>query len=157
MDDLIAFLRARLNEDAELALAASPGPWHPNEEHDEVHAVDDIVVAEGFALSGRQLRATVDHIARHDPARVLAEVYAKRMLLDAANASCHMECAAEHSFSGSCSLRRMGPVWEADGQRWLQDDTGARFNAPPVTSEWALRILALPFAGHSDYRREWRP
>lgn len=26
MDDLIAFLRARLDEDAELALAASPGP-----------------------------------------------------------------------------------------------------------------------------------
>lgn len=83
MDDLIAFLRARLDEDADLALAASPGPWHPDEEHDEVHAVDDIVVAEGFALSGRQLRATVDHIARHDPARVLAEVEAKRKILTA--------------------------------------------------------------------------
>ncbi|MGW4703253.1 DUF6221 family protein [Streptomyces sp. NPDC004285] len=82
MDDLIAFLRARLDDDAELALAASPGPWHPDEEHDEVLAVDDVTVAEGFALSGRQLRATVDHIARHDPARVLAEVDAKRRRLD---------------------------------------------------------------------------
>ena len=79
--ELVDFLRARLDEDAELAAAASPGPWRPSEESDEVLAVDGITVADGFALSGRQLRATTDHIARHDPARVLAEVEAKRRLL----------------------------------------------------------------------------
>ncbi|MFE2164873.1 DUF6221 family protein [Streptomyces sp. NPDC059447] len=157
MDDLVQFLRARLDEDEQTARAASPGPWKPGEEHDEVVAVDDITVAEGFALSGQQLRATVDHIARHDPARVLADVAAKRMLLDASSASCPPGCSAEHAFRGSCALRWMGPVHEEDDGRWLHDDTGARFMAPPVTSEWTLRVSALPYSAHPDYRPEWRP
>lgn len=80
-DDLVQFLRARLDEDVEVAANASPGPWHVNAESDEVLAADDITVAEGFALSGRQLRATTAHVARHDPARVLAEVEAKRRMI----------------------------------------------------------------------------
>lgn len=84
MSDLVAFLRARYDEDAEKALAASPGPWSPNAEADEVVACDGITVADGFALSGRQLRATVEHIAEWDPARVLADVDAKRRILERA-------------------------------------------------------------------------
>jgi hypothetical protein len=80
--DLITFLRARLDEDEALALAASPGPWHPDAESYEVLAADDITVCDGFALSGPQLRATTEHIARWDPARVLAEVAAKRAVVD---------------------------------------------------------------------------
>ncbi|MFE7513814.1 DUF6221 family protein [Streptomyces sp. NPDC057540] len=129
MDDLIAFLRARLNEDADLALAASPGPWHPGEEHDEVLAVDDIVVAEGFALSGRQLRATVDHIARHDPARVLAEVDAKGRLVDLTSG---MLSAAE----GDSEVDHYGGLDAAEA---------------------VLRATALPFAEHPDYQDAWRP
>jgi hypothetical protein len=83
MDDLAAFLKARLDEDEAAASAASPGPWRLNAEGDEVLAVDDVTVAEAFALSGRQLRATADHIARHDPARVLREVAAGRAILTA--------------------------------------------------------------------------
>lgn len=82
VDDLIAFLRARLDEDEQEATAASPGPWKANAEQDEVLAVDDIEVATGFALSGNQLRATVRHIVRHDPTRVLREVEAKRELIN---------------------------------------------------------------------------
>jgi hypothetical protein len=82
VDELVQFLRERLDEDEALARAASPGPWRPNEETDEVVAVDGITVADGFALSGRQLRATTEHIARHDPPRVLAEVDAKRQIID---------------------------------------------------------------------------
>jgi hypothetical protein len=82
MTDLATWLRAQLDEDERIALAASPGPWKPNAEHDEVLAVDDERVADGFALSGNQLRATVDHIVCWDPARVLAEVDAKRRVLD---------------------------------------------------------------------------
>ncbi|MGW9399379.1 DUF6221 family protein [Streptomyces sp. NPDC055642] len=77
------WLRAQLDEDERIARAASPGPWRANAEHDEVLAVDEITVAEGFALSGGQLRATVDHIAEHDPARVLREIDAKRKRLAA--------------------------------------------------------------------------
>ncbi|MGW4603753.1 DUF6221 family protein [Streptomyces sp. NPDC004532] len=81
MDDLVQWLGKQLDEDAALAEAASPGPWHANAESDEVLAVDGITVADGFALSGRQLRATTEHIARHDPARVLRETDAKRQII----------------------------------------------------------------------------
>jgi hypothetical protein len=70
-DDPLSRLSAGLDRAQQLALAASPGPWHPNAEHDEVVAVDDITVCDGFALSGNQLRATVDHIVEVDPAWVL--------------------------------------------------------------------------------------
>lgn len=82
VDALAAFLNARLDEDERAARAASPGPWSANAEHDEVHGDDGIPVADGFALSNRQLRATVDHIVRHDPVRVLRDVEAKRRMLD---------------------------------------------------------------------------
>lgn len=78
---LAEFLLARIAEDEEAARAASPGPWHLNAERTEVIAVDDIQVAEAFALSNNQLRATAEHIARWDPARVLAECDAKRRLV----------------------------------------------------------------------------
>jgi hypothetical protein len=56
MDDLIAFLQARLDEDERSAHA-----WLP---------------------FGNPDAAARDHIARHDPGRVLAEVAAKRAILD---------------------------------------------------------------------------
>jgi hypothetical protein len=79
---LSEFLLARIAEDEAVAQSASPGPWHTNAECDEVFAVDGVTVAEGFALSGPQTRATTVHIARHDPARVLAECEAKRRIME---------------------------------------------------------------------------
>ncbi|MFG3311847.1 DUF6221 family protein [Streptomyces albidoflavus] len=126
--NLIAFLRARLDEDEAVARAASPGPWRPDEEGDEVLAVDGIVVAEGFALSGRQLRATVDHIARHDPARVLAEVEAKRRIVQAHAKWCEGRCEAKYPEGG--------------------------FDAAHY---WSVKSLAAVYADHPDYREGWRP
>lgn len=82
MSEIADFLRTRYAERRALAEAASPGPWHANAEHDEVVAVDGITVAEGFALSGRQLRATVNHIVANDPDDVIADCDAKLALVD---------------------------------------------------------------------------
>lgn len=139
MDDLIAFLNARLDDDERLASAASPGPWSENAESDEVMAVDGITVCDGFALSGNQLRATVAHIARHDPARVLAEVEAKRRILD------------EHR-----------PI--VDGDRdpaWPPPGHCAECWSPKHEDyhPWPCRIvrlLALSYADHEDYREVWK-
>lgn len=129
-DNLIEFLRARLDEDAALAEAASPGPWRLNAESDEVLAVDGITVAEGFALSGRQLRATTGHIARHDPTRVLTEVEAKRGIID----------------------------WYATRIGLAQGDDGDDYeNVTGGTLEYVLRGLGIVYTGHPDYRPEWRP
>ncbi len=81
MPDLVARLSAHLDKVEQQAVAASPGPWVPNTEHDEVLADDGEVVCEGFALSSRQLRATVDHVAAFDPLAVLGLVRATRDLV----------------------------------------------------------------------------
>jgi hypothetical protein len=87
MDDLVAFMRAALDEDeaSAKAAAASPPPWTATE--DDVRDVNGHVVAEqrcwGVDVMPPENAA---HIARWDPARVLAEVEAKRtriaMLVD---------------------------------------------------------------------------
>lgn len=89
---LTDFLLARIAEDEAGARAASPGPWRiagtDDERDDEdtwpgdVLAVDGIKAAESFALTDRQQFATAGHIARHDPARVLAECEAKRRIVE---------------------------------------------------------------------------
>lgn len=130
MSDIADFLRARYAEQRALALAASPGPWQASHEDDEVIAVDGITVAEGFALSGRQLRATVDHIAAHDPAAVLADLDAKLAIVDLMDRT--LDAAEEDS--------------EVDHYGGL----GA--------AEETLCRLAQPFAGHTDHKgEEWAP
>ena len=66
MADLVAFLRARIDEDeaaARAAEAAEREPWQDDEWAD-------------------QHPAELAHYARHDPARVLREVAAKRAILE---------------------------------------------------------------------------
>lgn len=130
MSDIADFLRARYAEQRELALVASPGPWQPDDEHDEVIAVDGITVAEGFALSGRQLRATVDHIAAHNPAAVLDDLDAKLAIVDL-----------------------MDRTLEA-----AEGDTEVDHYGGLSAAEETLYRLAQPFAGHPDHKgEEWTP
>jgi hypothetical protein len=137
VDDLVQWLRAQLDEDERIARAASPGPWRANAEHDEVLAVDEITAAEGFALSGGQLRATVDHIAEHDPARVLREIDAKRRLVDLhAKDEYYDGCVICDNGNNSCGCM-----------------SGWHWKYPCDT----LKILALPYADRPGYQDDWRP
>ncbi|MER7077935.1 hypothetical protein SAMN02982929_07189 [Saccharopolyspora kobensis] len=128
-NELITFIRARLDEDEQIARAASPGPWHTDAEAQEVTAVDGISVCDVFALSNNQLRATAHHIARHDPARVLAEVDAKRRIL----------------------------ALDETASSWTKGTAGATAGYAHAILSDTLRLLALPYADHPDYREEWRP
>lgn len=127
--DLVAFLRDRLDEDERLAEAASPGPWHVNAEGDEVLAVDGIPVADGFALSGRQLRATCEHMARHHPERILREIEWNRRMV--------------HAFDGLAT----NPARLHDAALHMQYEIFRRI----------VCGIALSYVDHSDYREEWRP
>jgi hypothetical protein len=131
--DFMKFLWARYDDEAALAEAASPGPWAVNDESDEVLAVDGITVAEGFALSGRQLRATTEHIARHDPARVLRGVEAKRQIT-------------------KVHFRRRSYDWDEPGV--IGFECAQCLDRYPCAT---LRLLALPYADHEAYREEWKP
>lgn len=124
-DDLVAFLRARYDEDEQVATAATPGPWVAG-------GIGDF----GWSVSGpsggveaddsEAGRADAEHIARHDPARALAEVAAKRRVLDA---------------------------WPDSFGQWSADQA----DAARAMKTAVLLLLALPYAGHPDYREEWRP
>jgi hypothetical protein len=77
VSDLVAFLTARLDEDERVARAVPIEEWGS---HDgcRVHPAQE---QDGFLAIGRieaQFEEEAEHIARHDPARVLREVDAKR-------------------------------------------------------------------------------
>lgn len=155
-DDLVAFLTARLDED-EAAAQACHRLRQPVE-GGEVWAVKDYVPSDpdavqsgtwvvtgpdggdGIGMMSSEYRAK--HIARHDPARVLREVAAKRRTLTRHSAAPGGEelamplyCAA-HAFK-----HRDGTV-----------TFPIQLDACPD-----LRDLAEPYAWHPDYQESWRP
>lgn len=95
MDDLVQFLRARLDEDDQAARAAAwdedmAAKWRAGSTpYGGVQgaprwyvedAYEDAVVSR-VDPQGSEDQGVAQHIARHDPARVLAEVDAKREML----------------------------------------------------------------------------
>lgn len=70
---MVSWIRRQIEARKALAESASPSPWTANAEHDEVLAADGERVADGFALSGNQLRNTVDHIVFNDPRQIIAD------------------------------------------------------------------------------------
>lgn len=131
MDDrLLKFLKARLDEDAEAARDASDGPWwdeHPatqwrEEKDDEVASSQGRLAVLPFDKNGG---SNSIHIARHDPARVLVDVVAKREVLRLAAA--------------------------------FGDYAETFMNGTAAAMEGALRLFALAYADHPEYREEWRP
>jgi hypothetical protein len=144
-DDLVAFLRARLDEDEQVAQATTAGPWwhEPRKQWLAPGAFEryDLAQGEEFVgygqspLSGciaatgpaddQQSMADARHIARHDPARVLAEVAAKRDVIRLAERAHDYHATFLSGFAAA-----------------MED---------------ALRKFALAYADHPDYRPEWAP
>lgn len=75
------------------------------------------------------------------PARVLAECEAQRRIVEAYQDAKH-HYDEEHDVDGSLKYAD-GAVWE--------------YLAKLEVWEQALKLLALPYADHPDYRDEWRP
>lgn len=81
------FLHTRLNEEEQVAKAATPGPWTAEIHHHrtsrapvlfEVHPVAEL---EGDGAGGVTSEHNAAHIARHHPARALRQVAAHRTIL----------------------------------------------------------------------------
>lgn len=141
MRDLVAFLRARLddNEATTLPFRNSSGyaaEWRCDEVGGTVREVGDPPFGLPNTVARADIHATAVHIARHDPARVLADVESKRRIIDAC-----VEVIGDRDLSG---YGEFGV---------LVDDP----NALAVTlAVETLRLLAEPFSDHPDYRHEWR-
>ena len=139
MSDLVAFLRARLDEDERVARAAADENREPS-----WRLISGEYVT-GIGLTGMHTEGFVDeapgeHIVRHDPARVLAEVDAKRQIIDE-----HRITPKDQGAGGA----------ETFGCECCHFD----YNEGYQGLGWCptLRLLALPYADHPDYRDEWRP
>jgi hypothetical protein len=147
MTDLSEFLLARIAEDEAAARAASIGSasWRLDDLNETVcwwpPEREEVIETErkhGWPLSDHWRGQTIEsageqiapHIARHDPARVLAECEAKRRIV-------------EH--------RR---VTEASLRQYLKSGSTMRALAE---LDGVLALLALPYADHPEYRAEWRP
>lgn len=78
-EEILAFVRAQLDEDERLALDAGGRRWRREAIGCVVDAADNglIVYGEGTPSSEQS-----DHIVRHDPARTLLKVAAERRELD---------------------------------------------------------------------------
>lgn len=136
MDELIAFARARLDEDEAAAKAAGgstpQGIWaqvDPERRPGRIECDSGYVVTydEGSPDEGQ-----APHIARHDPARVLREVEAKRAIL----------------------------AW------WLSDENEPESALSPSLREeyrkaqpgyMLILALAAVWSDHPGYRQEWKP
>ncbi|GAQ52087.1 DUF6221 family protein [Streptomyces acidiscabies] len=130
--DLAEFVRARLDEDERVAKALfddpRPGRIARWEWCDDSSIRDRGTPHVILRVKFTWLREAA-HITRHDPARVLREVDAKRQML-----AIHRPYVAE------------------PGQACLGCAGGIEWETCPV-----VRLLALPYADHPDYREEWRP
>lgn len=142
--DLVAFLRARLDEDERAARAATSGPWRYDADKmwnlPGMHFGEEFIgagpVGKAICVAGTgpaddpQSMADAAFIARHDPARVLREVEAKRDVI--------VRCE--------------------DQAMLLADHMGGILTKHLVQELLTVvRVLALPYADHEDYRTEWAP
>ncbi|MGW3427892.1 DUF6221 family protein [Streptomyces melanosporofaciens] len=156
MDDLVQWLGAQLDEDERIARAATAGPWSrmgrrvldPTPPSDRL----GIGVAVGHAAADADFNETAEHIAAHDPARVLREIDVDRELL------------GEYE-----RLQRAHQAHQKEVDRMAQaeDDDPIRRNAlrreadylPAmlhVLGRWAKGKAAV-YADRPGYREEWRP
>jgi hypothetical protein len=139
VNGLADFLRARLDEDEAVAQATgakserelSLGRWTQ---------VDMTVRSEaGHLVVKHSWPQEIAHIVRHDPARVLADVAAKRAIVDE---HALLDPPPEPDDDWPLVCRRCEDRRRHDAMRW-----------PCPT----LRHLAAVYADHPDYDQEWAP
>ncbi|MDQ0694222.1 DUF6221 family protein [Streptomyces sp. W4I9-2] len=146
--ELLDFLRARLKDDEDYARNAyadhnDAGPnWYEQWSGAlNIGEEEDLVLTNDSAISR--------FMARHDPARVLREVEAKRAVLNA-----YLPPDADvHPGLPCINFEGQDP---ADYDEY--DSCSRHLDAAPrlLRSNHVLRLLALSYADHSDYRDEWR-
>ncbi|MGW6703595.1 DUF6221 family protein [Streptomyces sp. NPDC054956] len=166
MDDLVQFLHACFDADERSAKRMAefyPTPWDVADRGWMAHVMADgpdfreVVHLEQWAgmPDGKgtpDLGEMIEHVARHNPARVLVEVDAKRRIL-----LLHNIPAVVSPKMAAFGLRD-GEAPEDDrrcaGCGLYGDDEPI---VPDVSECPILRALALPYADHPDYLPEWAP
>lgn len=133
MDDVMQFLRDRLDEDESIAREAAhyeAGHWttkdgYPVSVADELPEAADTFERVVAFDEGSPSEEQAAHIARHDPARVLTEVESKRQIVN----------------------------WVERSRAFFRETNGT---LTPAAYQ-VLGPLAAVYADHPDYNEAWRP
>lgn len=131
MVDLVQWLTAQLDEDERIARRATV-----RQAGGEFWTYDDesgVQAKSGLGVARRAVPVHGEHIARHDPARVLREIDAKRKLV-------------------RWHYRRPGPKWTTPGAEGFECATCDQ-QFPCLT----LRLLTTVYRDRPGYREEWAP
>lgn len=159
---LAAFFGDRLDEDEAKARAVTlPPEWHQGSDVDDDWADDELLCWwppefqtpyeqdkhwRGETISGPENCA---FMATWDPKRVLADVTAKRRVLDGyvfasrSRDEIKARIDAEHASGGTASAQDLSELRDA-------------ITRVDVLEE-AVELLAAAYADHRNYREEWRP
>jgi len=166
---LVTFLRARLDHDEQLATLASDG-YASNWEavrgaygpevravgRDEEQWTREIAFAvwtcedevDGCPDVTRGLMSEAEHIARHDPARVLREVEAKRKRLDFLESLGHDMGDEDFPTYSSCrALNEPGSLGDIE--------VGYCSCGRDVLRRRMYLIEAMPYSDHPDFQSDW--
>jgi hypothetical protein len=138
----VVFLRARYDELEQIAIAASKdaaSPWRWQDTPHGYGLVGDHPVQGAPMLAWvvpaapgvHPLRAPAEHIARHDPAAVLADIAAKRDVL-------------EHYEHWQKTFRLTPEGW-----------TAATCTVYRMAMSWVVGLLVQEYAVHPDYDPDW--
>jgi hypothetical protein len=150
--DIVEFLTARYDEEqqlAEAAAAADPAPWTANASNERgaserawEHGFGLVIAADGIGLWDCEgsstlcmTASTTRHVAYWDPARVLADIAAKRAIVKA--------------YAGART--RIAEV-RRDGYHAFD---AQRVQGAEEALTVAVLALAAPFVEHPDYDPAW--
>jgi Family of unknown function (DUF6221) len=144
VNDLVKFLRARLDEDEAKAEKAGGNWWF-----DQPAGLPDTYSLDfgrfrapsvGFTDNDVIRPAEAEHIARYDPSHVLHEIACKRFIL--------ADHTSMHTVVDGFCVEEGGRCTHAGEAMCSWHD---REDCPTV------RALALMYAGHPEYQDEWKP
>jgi hypothetical protein len=147
MDDLIAFLNEQMASRKAMAVQAKRAldEWQRGNDCDDRWRLDEdgisINIKGEYVCVGTEVAV---FLAFNDPDAVLADVEAKRLLLEGHEPK-RMPTEQE---PGNPSVWIYGICCAAE-----EDDEGG-YELWPCRH---VRLLAMPFADHPDYREEWKP
>jgi hypothetical protein len=140
---IVDFLNARLAEDqaaAEAARDLMDEPWKifPEGPEEENYS-GEYRISNGITVAGHVEEAKASHIARHDPARVLREVAAKRAVIE------------DHQIKPvTYPEPDDDEAFDCERCHFDRDEGVYGFGYCPT-----LKALAAVYSSHHDYRKEW--
>ncbi|MER6978723.1 DUF6221 family protein [Streptomyces carpinensis] len=134
MDDLVQWLRAQFDEDERIAQAA------------DAELSNVFTRIETF---DPEMAADERQIMEHRPARALAEVDAKRRILD-------LYASSVDDRSALRARMREVIYTKPDELSGLHRQESALIETAEQMAP-VVRLLALPYANRPGYREEWRP